>query len=193
MEAQGSSYHHIARTELVDDPEVAADDVVLTPSGTTSQGALHCMKALGLVSLLVTCSLTFRSQISTQRTPTKGELEGVISLPTHYSIIDVLRDHFDDAEKAVEETDPRNVEKELEEFKKESMSKETGKYLLPKEHMHDGNLCADDEELFASLCYKKCALFDKLYPIRTGAFSCCMEQPCGAFNSKFSFSLGFRS
>jgi len=51
----------------------------------------------------------------------------------------------------------------------------------------DGNVCADDEEPHATLCYKTCSsLTGGRYPIRTTAFSCCMEEPCSFFNSKFT-------
>jgi hypothetical protein len=51
----------------------------------------------------------------------------------------------------------------------------------------DVNVCPDDEEMFMSLCYKKCSLLtaDKRpspYPIRTSAWTCCLKQPCGFTN-----------
>jgi len=62
---------------------------------------------------------------------------------------------------------------------------ETGDELRPKEHMHDGNTCEDNEEIYAGLCYNKCdILTDGLYPIRTTAFSCCRSHPCGLTNQK---------
>jgi len=61
---------------------------------------------------------------------------------------------------------------------------------VPKERLHDGNLCADDEEESLGLCYKKCnSLTNGEYPIRTTAWSCCKEQPCTFFNSKFTNPL----
>jgi len=51
---------------------------------------------------------------------------------------------------------------------------------------HDGNLCADDEEEHLGMCYQKCAaMTNGEFPIRTTAWSCCMERPCSFFNSKF--------
>jgi len=59
---------------------------------------------------------------------------------------------------------------------------------------NDGNVCPEDEELHANLCYKKCsALTAGKYPIRTTAFSCCAEEPCSFFNSKFSNVLSYCS
>jgi hypothetical protein len=59
----------------------------------------------------------------------------------------------------------------------------------PKEDMHDGNVCDDDEELLAHLCYKKCSLLtDGQHPRRTTAWSCCSAggegETCGLFNQK---------
>jgi len=43
----------------------------------------------------------------------------------------------------------------------------------PAENMHDGNVCADDEELFGGLCYKQCSvLTGGVYPERTSSWSC---------------------
>mmetsp|Transcript_48374 Transcript_48374/g.103697 ORF Transcript_48374/g.103697 Transcript_48374/m.103697 type:complete len:376 (+) Transcript_48374:109-1236(+) len=50
----------------------------------------------------------------------------------------------------------------------------------------DGNQCADDEELFGSLCYKRCGLLHEGYGVRTSAFSCCKAEPCGVFNSRLT-------
>jgi len=59
---------------------------------------------------------------------------------------------------------------------------------------NDGNVCPDDEELHADLCYKKCStLTGGKYPIRTTAWSCCAEQPCSFFNSKFTSLLEYCS
>lgn len=66
----------------------------------------------------------------------------------------------------------------------------TAKQEIPKESLHDGNLCADDEEENLGLCYEKCSTLTKgEYPIRTTAWSCCKEQPCTFFNSKFTNPL----
>eukprot|EP00933_Yihiella_yeosuensis_P008754 TRINITY_DN114393_c0_g1_i1.p1 TRINITY_DN114393_c0_g1~~TRINITY_DN114393_c0_g1_i1.p1 ORF type:complete len:399 (-),score=73.63 TRINITY_DN114393_c0_g1_i1:60-1256(-) len=46
--------------------------------------------------------------------------------------------------------------------------------LMAQSNLHDGNICADDEELFGTLCYKKCAdLTSGGYPLRNGPGSCC--------------------
>merc|ERR1740121_2064483 len=66
------------------------------------------------------------------------------------------------------------------------LSNLTGKDLAPKEHMHDGNPCCDDEEEFMGLCYSSCAtLTGGTHPIRTTAFACCREEPCTFMNSRF--------
>lgn len=57
--------------------------------------------------------------------------------------------------------------------------------LAPYEHLHDGNLCEDDEELSGGLCYKTCKeLTDGQYPARGSPFSCCTEHPCSFNNQK---------
>lgn len=74
----------------------------------------------------------------------------------------------------------------------QKMSNLTEKELLAQEsnRMHDGNICNNDEEMHANLCYKKCSkLTDGKYPVRTTAWSCCEEQPCSFFNSKFTNPL----
>jgi len=61
---------------------------------------------------------------------------------------------------------------------------------IPKEALHDGNVCTDEEEEFGGLCYEKCGLLTSgLYPVRTTAWSCCMKQPCTFMNSKFTNPL----
>lgn len=62
----------------------------------------------------------------------------------------------------------------------------------PKQDLHDGNVCDDDEELHLKLCYKKCSLLTANtpggpYPIRTTAFSCCLAEPCSFANQKWTF------
>jgi hypothetical protein len=49
--------------------------------------------------------------------------------------------------------------------------------IIPVENMQDGNLCDDDEEQTAGLCYKKCSELAPGYPKRTSAWTCC-EDPC---------------
>jgi len=59
--------------------------------------------------------------------------------------------------------------------------------LMPQNDMHDGNMCPDNEEMHAGLCYEKCKeLTDGVFPIRASPFSCCRAEPCDFFNSKFS-------
>jgi len=70
-------------------------------------------------------------------------------------------------------------------------SEKTPIALAPKEDMHDGNVCDEDEELLAKLCYKKCSLITNgKYPKRTTAWSCCAAsgegEKCGLFNQKMS-------
>jgi len=60
----------------------------------------------------------------------------------------------------------------------------------PTMNRHDGNVCADDEELLDNLCYKRCSdLTEGAFPIRTTAFSCCEARPCGVFNQKVSLKV----
>lgn len=61
--------------------------------------------------------------------------------------------------------------------------------LAVPENLHDGNVCGQDEEMFAGLCYKKCALLANGFPIRTSSFSCCASHPCGLQNQKVSVSM----
>lgn len=51
--------------------------------------------------------------------------------------------------------------------------------LRPKEHLHDGNPCGDDEELFGGLCYDKCQLLTGgEYTYRQSPWSCCSQKRC---------------
>lgn len=55
--------------------------------------------------------------------------------------------------------------------------------LVPQEEMHDGNVCADNEELYMGLCYKRCSLLTMgAAPIRTSSWTCCEGHPCGVMN-----------
>lgn len=46
--------------------------------------------------------------------------------------------------------------------------------IKPTENLVDGNVCRDDEELYGTLCYRKCALLTGVTKsIRKDAFSCC--------------------
>lgn len=55
------------------------------------------------------------------------------------------------------------------------------------EDLFDGNPCGNDEELFESLCYKKCSLLTAgKARFRTSAFSCCEGHPCMT-NQKVNF------
>jgi len=51
--------------------------------------------------------------------------------------------------------------------------------VAPREHLHDGNPCADDEEFHAGLCYEKCSILThNSHPWRQNAWSCCREEVC---------------
>jgi len=69
--------------------------------------------------------------------------------------------------------------------------------LAPQEALRDGNKCPADEEEYpktGGTCFKKCAdLTGGIYPVRSSAFSCCKEEPCGIGNSRIhlSFCGGF--
>jgi len=55
--------------------------------------------------------------------------------------------------------------------------------VKPQEHMHDGNVCDDDEEIYAGLCYRKCGLLTHgKAPIRTSSWTCCESHPCNPWN-----------
>jgi len=46
------------------------------------------------------------------------------------------------------------------------------------------HVCAQNEEPYLGLCYKKCSLLTGgTYPVRYTAFSCCTGKPCGLKNS----------
>lgn len=67
------------------------------------------------------------------------------------------------------------------------------KELRPRESLHDGNECEDDEELHAGLCYKKCGLLTGgSYPLRTTAWSCCSKanvSDCSSYTTKTSMKI----
>jgi hypothetical protein len=81
--------------------------------------------------------------------------------------------------------------------KEQSIETDVEKDLTPNENVKDGNICADDEELWSLLCYKKCAaLTSGAFPLRSGPNQCCSAQtlagcdvahiqtsstPCGGF------------
>mmetsp|Transcript_38782 Transcript_38782/g.76864 ORF Transcript_38782/g.76864 Transcript_38782/m.76864 type:complete len:412 (+) Transcript_38782:9-1244(+) len=49
----------------------------------------------------------------------------------------------------------------------------------PSPNLHDGNVCKDNEEHFAGLCYKKCSIMtDNKNTIRTSPWTCCERRPC---------------
>mmetsp|Transcript_15494 Transcript_15494/g.33587 ORF Transcript_15494/g.33587 Transcript_15494/m.33587 type:complete len:547 (+) Transcript_15494:99-1739(+) len=51
----------------------------------------------------------------------------------------------------------------------------------------EGERCFEDEELYAGLCYLRCAIMtNNAYPIRTSSWTCCESQPCGLSNQKGS-------
>lgn len=57
----------------------------------------------------------------------------------------------------------------------------------PVEIQNDHNLCGDDEEEFAGLCYKTCEMLtNRVAPIRTSSFSCCKGRPCDLTNQIFN-------
>jgi len=63
--------------------------------------------------------------------------------------------------------------------------------LKPLEIMDDGNPCADSEELYGGLCYKRCALLTGgQASIRTSSWTCCEQHPCYPWNQHGS--LGTR-
>lgn len=63
-------------------------------------------------------------------------------------------------------------------------------HTLQHINKHDGNFCADDEELLGKLCYKKCSRFNGgKFPVRTSPFSCCQSNPCGLFNQKVNVKI----
>merc|ERR1719401_1419921 len=62
--------------------------------------------------------------------------------------------------------------------------------IIPVENRHDGNVCADDEELNGKLCYKQCKLLTQNeYPVRTSAWTCCKAHPCRFSNQKMSLKV----
>ncbi|CAK0885829.1 unnamed protein product [Prorocentrum cordatum] len=73
----------------------------------------------------------------------------------------------------------------------ENLSKEELRQMLfPAVHRHDGNLCYDDEEEHAGLCYKRCSLLTfGTHPYRTSAFSCCSRAPCQWDETAFRTSI----
>jgi hypothetical protein len=59
--------------------------------------------------------------------------------------------------------------------------------LTPAENLHDGNVCADNEEELGGLCYKKCSVLTSgEAPIRTSPWTCCENHPCGLTNQRGS-------
>jgi len=51
--------------------------------------------------------------------------------------------------------------------------------LKPQEHMHDGDLCDDTEEMYGGLCYTKCSILTGIPEARRStAFSCCPTSDC---------------
>ncbi|CAK0809569.1 unnamed protein product [Prorocentrum cordatum] len=62
--------------------------------------------------------------------------------------------------------------------------------LFPRLQRHDGNLCYDDEEEHAGLCYKRCELLTfGTHPFRTSAFSCCRSAPCDWDRTAFKMGI----
>jgi hypothetical protein len=73
----------------------------------------------------------------------------------------------------------------------ENMSREEMREMLfPPLHRHDGNICYDDEETHAGLCYKRCDLLTfGTHPFRTSAFSCCSRPPCQWDQTEYRVSI----
>jgi len=70
----------------------------------------------------------------------------------------------------------------------------SGKKAENSEQANHQKTCHGDEELFASLCYKKCTILTgNEYPVRSTAFTCCKETPCHPFNTRkdMGFCSGF--
>lgn len=64
------------------------------------------------------------------------------------------------------------------------------KQLRPKEQMHDGNVCQDDEEEHMHLCYKKCSLLTGgHFPYRVSAWECCQHGGLCPTHFKIDFRL----
>jgi hypothetical protein len=63
----------------------------------------------------------------------------------------------------------------------------------PDNDRSDGNTCADDEELFMGLCYKKCEqLTNSSHNVRTSAWSCCTQHACNPL-TQMKHSIGMCS
>ncbi|CAK8995111.1 unnamed protein product [Durusdinium trenchii] len=69
----------------------------------------------------------------------------------------------------------------------------TNAALKPEENRQDGNVCADDEEKFEGICYKKCSILTQgTHKIRTTAFTCCSAdkiEDCGFSNQEVKMSI----
>jgi hypothetical protein len=55
--------------------------------------------------------------------------------------------------------------------------------LKPDEDLYDGNVCEDNEERHAGLCYKTCSILTQGQAvIRTSPWTCCEAHPCNLHN-----------
>lgn len=141
------------------------------------------------VALVLVCVLVWP-----RRPLQRGDVDSHVALFSPMSIGSVMEDVIPGMswKKAVLES-LKNVRREVIESKPLDLTNLTNltyEQRIPKEALHDGNLCADEEEEFEGLCYEKCAvLTDGFYPVRTTAWSCCMQQPCTFMNSKFTNPL----
>jgi len=63
----------------------------------------------------------------------------------------------------------------------------------PDENLNDGNKCADDEEEFMQLCYKKCSILTRgTHQYRTSAFTCCQadsKESCSLTNQEVNTKI----
>jgi len=61
--------------------------------------------------------------------------------------------------------------------------------VIPPSPINHSKSCEHNEELYATLCYKKCSLLtDGTHPVRQTAFSCCASAECGVMGQQ---SAGF--
>eukprot|EP00929_Paragymnodinium_shiwhaense_P000717 TRINITY_DN10094_c0_g4_i1.p1 TRINITY_DN10094_c0_g4~~TRINITY_DN10094_c0_g4_i1.p1 ORF type:complete len:344 (-),score=55.88 TRINITY_DN10094_c0_g4_i1:287-1249(-) len=74
---------------------------------------------------------------------------------------------------------PAPLVTQVEAVPQQSQNKRRWPTEKPQEHMHDGNLCDDTEELYDGLCYTKCSiLIGTPMAHRATAFSCCPTSDC---------------
>lgn len=161
----------------------------------------------GGVGILVACALVAALVPSQRETPAHGDISATVGL-TGLEFAALLATGIQSASKVYKDMakDSTNTMKSLTnplDKIKAAVLKEgtpppvdmrnlTYTQEIPKQNLQDGNVCPDDEESLGGLCYKKCKDLTKgTHPIRTTAWSCCMEEPCSYFNSKFTNPLLF--